>query len=321
MNRLYAFLLVILLASCQTTTKQPVSLPSWWQTPPADSAAWIYGLGEGSQLALAQQQALANIAGKLQTQLTASLARRTQETNAQASDYVDRDLKSNTAQITLSHFETVNTAQLPTSVIVLVKVDRERLTQQWQQQYDDAASQLTSAMAVSAKHLSFQQWLDAYNLKDTARKADRLATFISSLSGQKRDSKWQVQLQHYLVKHPLSARIDGNNTLLNQSINRILVNQGVRPGRCNPCSLVASYSVSSHQNFIFNENVVTLTFHGRLTDSQGVVSENEWTVNGSSVSSKAIAERIALELAQRRIEDEGLWKAFGMEIKSEEGNL
>src|SRR5690606_25184403 len=121
---------LLLQVSCAT-------LAEWWQNPPADTDAYLYGLGEGGSLALAQQQALASISGKLSTQISASLDRVTQDTGVAYNDNIRRQIRSEVNTTELSQFQLLKSHQLGKSVYALVQLDRHKLAAVWRQQLAD----------------------------------------------------------------------------------------------------------------------------------------------------------------------------------------
>ena len=128
MRVVVAFALGLLLTACQSLKE---TTPDWWTSPMADSEQWIYGAGEGYGLTQANQQALANIAGKLKTEISSSLSHRTQETTVALDEYADRQLKSTVATVSLSHYETLKTAVFEGRTLTLVRVDRTALAKEW----------------------------------------------------------------------------------------------------------------------------------------------------------------------------------------------
>lgn len=302
---------VVLLNGCALLAH---TLPDWWQTPPNDSQQWLYGLGEGTTLDIARQQALANIAGKLQTQLSAQLSVRTQETNAAADQYADRQLRTSVTDVNLSHYQIRQTDTDPQQhrTRVLLRLDRAALAATWQRQAQNLLAQLDTAQQRKPGETNFRWWLRARQAQETAIHADALAVLRSLLTEQNIAADQQQRLQQTIAAIPMTINVTGNNTQIKQQLTNVLNAMGLQPGHCERCQLSVWYETRISDSKLFDEQVATLTFHGKLLDRKGVVAETRWTVQGSSISDRNIAHKAASTIAAQKIKNEGLFTAFGL---------
>ncbi|REG85889.1 LPP20 family lipoprotein [Marinomonas pollencensis] len=299
----------LLLTACQTL--QPTT-PDWWTSPMADSEQWIYGAGEGYSLTQANQQALANIAGKLKTEISASLSHRTQETTMALDEYADRQLKSTVATVSLSHYETLKTAIFEGKTLTLVRVDRAALAKEWLRQYDATANDVQRIIRNKSDN-PFQWWLTAKALVADARSADQLAVMWSGLMSQEKTSHLEDQLNATIDKRKPSVRLSGTQSSINQAIRSSLLEDGLRLGQCRFCDVTLKYQTQFSSDTLFGQNVVNMTFVGTLTDRDGEVSTTRWQVRASSASGASAGKKATQILAVQKLKREGLWKAFGME--------
>lgn len=307
MKKLAVLLCLFILTACSSTTP---TYPKWWQTPPTDNEQYLYGLGEGIDLQSAQQQALTMIAGKLQTQLSAQLAVRTQETNVAADQYADRKIRSQVTDLSLSHFQLLNTAAVGNLTQALVRVDRAALANNWQNEYQQLVTKVKAAMARHQDSL-FQWWLRAHQTLADARHADALGTLQSLLSGAPYQQHWQTKLQQAIRNIPLTVSISGNNTIIRQQIINALSDLGLHQQACQQCSLTFRFKTTVTFSEMFGEQVATLTFNGQLLSAGDVIAEQQWQQQGSSVSDRQIAKKAAATLAAEKIRKDGLLAAFG----------
>ncbi|WP_133012111.1 LPP20 family lipoprotein [Marinomonas flavescens] len=308
--RFFLFLaLSLLLTACQSMKE---SAPDWWTSPQADSEQWIYGAGEGYNLSQATQQALANIAGKLKTEISASLSRRTQETNVAMDDYVDRQLKSSVATVSLSHYETLKTAVSGNNTLTLIRVDRAALAKEWSRQYDSISGDVRGLLSDKQDN-PFQWWLKAKALIPVARTGDQLAVFWSGLMNQTKNSHLEDEINFAIAKRKPSVQLIGSQTTINQAIQSSLLDEGLRIGRCRTCDITIKYSTHFNTDTLFGQSVVNMIFAGTLTDRDGEVSSARWNLRASSASGASVGKKATLIMAVQKVKSEGLWKAFGME--------
>ncbi|MGB3599347.1 MAG: LPP20 family lipoprotein [Marinomonas sp.] len=303
------FALGLLLTACQSIKE---TTPDWWTSPVADSEQWIYGAGEGYNLTQANQQALANVAGKLKTEISSSLSHRTQETTQALDEYADRQLNSTVATVSLSHYETIKTAVLGTKTLTLVRVNRAALAKEWLRQYNATASDVHAVMADTREN-RFQWWLKAKALIPDARSADQLAVLWSGLMNQEKASHLEDQLSAVIDKRKPSVELKGPESSINQAIRASLLDDGLRLGRCRVCDVTIRYGTQFSSDTLFGQSVVNMTFLGSLTDRDGEVSSARWQVRASSASGASVGKKATLVLAVQKLKREGLWKAFGME--------
>lgn len=313
----FACLLVlsVFLVACQSLTGKTSSIPEWWSAPQEDTSEWLFGLGEGRTLNAANQQALANVAGKLQTNISGSLSSRTQETNISSSNYVDRRMSSEIEKVSLSNFETLKTESISGKVFTLIRVDKQALSDTWLRQYQTIENDFNS-LAAKDKTKRFQWWLSAQAFKTKAAEGDRLASLISGLTETPKSSNLTQKLQLLIEKNTPSVKLSGSHPEIDRVIQSDLLAQGLRLGSCSrDCDLAIQYKTSFSSSTLFGESVVKMSFSGTLTDVSGDFSSSHWSVNASSVSGMAAGKKGTLSIATQRIKSEGLWQSFGMETK------
>lgn len=314
MKSVLVLFLSLTLIACETLTGSDDRLPEWWTSPIEDSTEWLYGLGEGETLNAANQQALVNVAGKLQTKISGSLSRRTQETTVSADDYIDRKMSSEIERVSLSHFETLKIETLFHRVLTLVRVDRQALADDWLRQYQSIEADIQALLSDKQKS-RFQWWMTARYLKPNALEGDRLAALISSLTSTEKVSSLTHRLEQAMNENKPTVTIKGDQSNLNQVITSELLAQGLRVSGCRRCDLIIQYNTNFSSNVLFGESVVKMDFSGTLTDGSGDFSSNHWSTSASSVSGLGVGKKATLSIAVQKIKGEGLWKVFGMETK------
>ncbi|CAG8999083.1 MAG: hypothetical protein CENE_01047 [Candidatus Celerinatantimonas neptuna] len=289
-------------------------LPKWWTHTPADSAQWLYGIGEGSSLDEAKQQALASIAGQLETRLSAKLSVRTQETNAAFDQYADRNIRTTVADVNFSHFQIIekDIDEHKQRVRVLVKLNKPALANAWQQQYDKLATQVTSAEKKQPNQSVFDWWRKARGQLKSAARADSIAMQRSILQDTPQPSQLLAHLRKVIKAIPLTVKIEGDNDAINRRIIDLLDKKDLRASSCRQCALILRYRTKTDYEVIYNQQVATMQFFGQLVDDRGVLSESHWRMQGASISQRQVAFKAASALAADKITQQGLWKSFGL---------
>lgn len=314
MKTLCILLISFCLVACQSLGGGKESIPEWWTSPAEDSSEWLYGFGEGRTLNIANQQALANVAGKLKTTISGSLSRRTQETNASASDYIDRKMSSEIQKISLGHFETVKTETLSGRVLTSIRVDKKALVDAWLRQYQTIQNELEAVISDKQKS-RFQWWFAADAFSARALEGDNLASLISGLTETDMPGNLVYQLEQAINLRTPTVTVKGPQADINRAITSDLLSKGLRVGNCSKCDLTIEYDTTFSSLALFGESVVKMNFSGSLIDDRGGVSSNHWALSASSVSGMESGKKGSIYMAVQKIKSEGLWKAFGMETK------
>ncbi|MBD3841188.1 MAG: LPP20 family lipoprotein [Campylobacterales bacterium] len=123
--------------------KKELTLPNWYVQSPSNSELYLYGEGSGSTLEQAQQNALNNMASRLQVTVQSSIqSNTTSQTSFQlGSNYsktISQDLKIDVAKIKFSQYTIENSIQIGNNFYVLAKVNR---TEFYQLKHNELLSQ------------------------------------------------------------------------------------------------------------------------------------------------------------------------------------
>lgn len=287
------------------------ALANWWQNPPPDTEFYLYGLGEGQTLALAQQQALADISGKLSTQVSASLDRVTQDTGVAYNDNVRRQINSEINKTELSQFQLLKSQQDRSSVIALVQLDRQKLAAIWQQQLLEQHAKLTPLLAKSITN--FNQWKSLHFALPDAIKARNLSVQLFALDGTKPQADIHHQLLQHLTNQPLTVNVIGKKPKLNRAIQEQLAVPGL--ARCSAnCQLTISYEIDTQHDSLFGEYVSDSTVLLKLHEGNKLLANAELTAQVTSVASYKSADEGAISVVINQIQQNNFWPLFGISL-------
>lgn len=284
----------------------------WWQQPPADTNSAIYGLGQGQTLALAQQQALADISGKLSTQVSASLQRITQDTGVAYNDTVRRQINSATNNTELSHFQLLKSRQQGNSVFALIELDRVKLADMWRMQLSQQRNKL-QPLVVRNKIADFSQWLEVSQALNAAATTRNLSLQLFALDGTRPEADLHHQLMQLLTTQPLSIAVQGSQPKLTQALQQQLNLPGLSLCRIN-CQLTLSYEHSAEHDTMFGEFVSDTTVLIKLQQQNMLLASQELSAQVTSVSSYKSADAGSLSSIINQIQQRGLWQLLQLPL-------
>jgi len=279
----------------------------WWQTPPSDSEQYLYGQGEGFTRDQAQQQALADIAGKLSTELNASLERSTFESNDASSDVINRDINSRVADIQLGQFEVVETTEVNGRTRVLVKLDRNKLAAQWRQRIA-AIEAVIIPMLTPQQVASLQGWLALNGQRDAASEVDHLRASLTALVQDEPAPSLYQALKQQLQQHQLAVKVNGSSTVLSAAIYQSLRREGIHACEQAACPIVINYSYDFEHETYFSEYYSRIVLDLKVTEHNQVLSHIDWSTQVTSATSYQSADRGALDVTKRHLEQTGIWQ-------------
>lgn len=287
-----------------------VHAQDWWQTPPQDTDAVIYGLGDGFTLEQAQQSALNNIAGKLSTQLSSSIARVSQAAGQTSAEHVRRELLSSVAQVELSQFQTLQVAEHGRVTRVLVALDRDRLANIWQQNIDDNL-QLLVPLLPKGKIDSFQQWVQLFKHLPLAEQTRSTSLSLQALNGTSPGPNIELAVRDALSNHTLTVEIAGPFVELNRAIAQELNRQGIQ--ECmQQCEVTINYQPTFSRDHMFGEYTTTLNLATGVNERSRRLVTSTQQQRASSVISYDAADRNAVVLLSRELSRSGIWTFLGL---------
>lgn len=297
--------LLLLQIACANAT-------DWWQTPPADTDNAIYGLGEGQTLALAQQQALADISGKLSTRISASLQRITQDTGVAYDDTVRRQISSATNNTELSHFQLIKTTQQASRVFALVELDRNKLADMWRMQLSSQRNKL-QPLVERNNIANFSQWLEVSQALNEAASSRNLSLQLYALDGTPPAADLHHQLMQLLQTQPLTIAVQGSQPKLTQALQQQLNLPGLTLCRAN-CQLRLHYDYQTEHDTMFGEFVSDTTVLIKLEQHNMLLASQELSAQVTSVASYKSADAGSLNSIIDQLQQRGLWQLLQLPL-------
>lgn len=290
----------------------PVHASQWWLNPPEDNTQFIYGIGQGATLTEAQQNALADISGKLSTNISSSLDRITQDTGINYSDSVRRQIRSEVKDTELSQFQLVNSRVEGTKTTALLQLDRIKLTLIWQNQINETTSKLGPML--QAKTIpDVQHWLELKRSLPAAEKSRNLSVKLFALNGVKPGRDLHFEIQQLLLKHPMRVAIKGPLPKLNRALQQQFGKIGFV--NCNSnCNLTIAYQYSAEHELMFGEYLSSAKIIYELYEQQNLIAVAEKGVQITSISSHKSADEGSIAAIVNDLQSRGLIKVLGLRI-------
>ena len=313
---------VLLVTGCASTGAG--KLPEWVLSPPADTSSTIYGVGEGAALRSARDDALAVIAGKLETHVTSDVQTETVLANGQERSTTRNNVRTTTEALKLSDYQTVNSAQVASRLFVMVSMDRRSLVTSILNDLERLDGEIEARLAGtedSSKLKRLYRLILARNLLSEAIDKALLAQSVSQDSSLKKSRviRYQsLQEERERLQQSLTVAVswDKNSSGIGEKILSMLLAKGLHAEAGKPSEHYDGRIVVSgrpSQREIFNEYHVQLDAVVSLQDNrESEISSARYKAAASSLSNYGAAEKTANRLIAEEIEERGIWRALNM---------
>lgn len=300
------------------------SLPDWVVLPPDDTAEAIYGVGEGRSLREARDDALADIAGKLETRVSADVEMETVLANGEERSRTRNRIRTTTEALRLTEFRTHKSAESATGLFVLVSIDRASLISSMEAELATLDSEITGrlsdsegdsvkrmfrlTMSLPLIHQGISKAMLLQSLAQTpARYQARLSEY-QSLLNERESLQQSVRI---------GVRWDNNTAGVGEAVLESLLRHGVHSEPANTGEHydgfieIASQRVDSE---IFNEFHVQLNANADLLGADGaIVSSARYQAAASSLASYEAATVSVNRVIARQVREQGVWRALNMQ--------
>jgi hypothetical protein len=320
---LIAMLTSFLLGGC-ATSGQSGALPDWALSPPKDTHSTIYGVGEGLALRGARDDALAVIAGKLETRVTSDVQTETVLTDGQESSTTRNRVRTSTEALKLSDFRTVNSAEAGSRLLVLVSIDRQSLVDSILEDVDQLSREIEARIDGAETNTLLKRLYRltlARGLISEAIDKVRLAQSASQNGGLRQAtlSRYQTlldereRMQQSLV---LAVTWDRATPGIGERLLTTLLELGLQAeaaGSGKNYDGVIEVTGNPSRREIFSEYHLQLKAVVALKDSEGSeISSAHYEAAASSLTDFDLALRTTNRLIAEEIHERGLWRALNM---------
>lgn len=317
-------LLSLVLNGCATTGKSGGALPDWVLSPPADTSSTIYGVGEGAALRGARDDALAVIAGKLETHVTSDVQTETVLTDGQESSTTRNSVRTTTEALKLSEFRTVNSAEAGNRLFALVSVDRQNLVDSILEDVDRLSREIGARLSEADNSTRLKRLYRLTLARSLIKEAIDKILLVQSAS--QNNSLRQVPLARYKSLLEERERMQQSLTLavtwdkftpeIGERLLTMLLELGLRAeagSSGHSYDGVIAVTGDPSRREMFDEYHVQLKAVVGLEDSSGSeISSARYDAAASSLTDFDMAMRTTNRLIAEKIQERGIWRALNM---------
>lgn len=314
--------LSLVLSGC-ASSKSGV-LADWVLSPPVDTSSTIYGVGEGMALRGARDDALAVIAGKLETRVTSDVQTETVLTDGQESSKTRNRVRTTTDSLKLSEFRTVNSAQAGSRLFVLLSVDRQTLVDSILKDIDQLGRDIDARLA-DVENSSRVKYLYRLTLA-RGMVIEAIDKILLAQSAGQNGSLRQEVLSRYQsmlaegdrMQQGLNLAVTWNPYTSNvgQELLTMLLELGLRAEVGAPNGNydgVIAVTGDPTKRELFDEYHVQLKALVSLRDNKGnEISSARYDAAASSLTDFDLALQTTNRLVAKEIRERGIWRALNM---------
>ena len=318
-------LLLLLLGGCLANTGGNFlsggqkEAPSWVLSPPADTGAVIYGVGEGPDLDEARTAALRDVAAKLRVTISASIDSQVNVSN----NFVDRSSSSKVSEevrkTTFAKHQLEKTEVYPNSVYALVSVDRQLLVSETKKRLDEKDRALRAGLDSARVHTGLERLRIASQLKPVADDVADLLSLMSSASPgfssviyTRQIEAWRQLNDDALRNLNFRLQFQSADQDVASLLRQMLSESEYRIVEAGQATGVLQVSTESTYQSIYGSTQVQLKLHVSLRSEEGrVFSQKEYQVEGASLEDRAVARQAAVRKLAGELKKHGAADVLG----------
>lgn len=298
----------LLLLGCQQTkplTKPAKIIPAWYISPPIDNDITLYGIGEGKTKDDAIQSALANLAGKLGTQIQAhEKLIKTQYTSAYRynEEINQRTIESTIRKITLNQYKVVESehvdyqqflAMVSSNKLLLGKSLQQSLNQQIAH-YETAKKSLSNAAGFSRFQFfaKQKQSLETFNNNLSAlltlKKSSHIQPYQNYLNDVQTNFKHSHQQTVFYIKHQPTANY------IEKVISDKLLQAGLKTTKnSDEATNVINITTSLKQTKAYEFMILRESVELETLEANKPTGGNQFTLKGQGLSLQQAQQQLA----------------------------
>lgn len=294
--------------------------PPWLLSPPADTPAHWYGVGEGPDADSARRLALRAVAARLRTAVSGSAENRIQDNDGRVSRSASVAVSEDVLKTEFSGVEVESTAPSPAGMAVLVKVDKAGFVRDTKTQLDVVAKTVAEVEGGLATQSSLEQFLA---LRRVGPQIDQALTLSQLLVGAgavadgspgiTRFGGLQQRSKQIAAKMVFEVRAQPADADIAAALAGFLSEQGMRSAtRKTPGANVLVIATQVRQDELFGDKLMKMAVRLSVLDEQGRdVANREHQVSGASRYDFAGARQAALKKLASVLRNEGPLSALG----------
>jgi hypothetical protein len=295
--------------------------PTWLLSPPADTSAVFYGVGQGLDLEEARLAALRDVAAKLRVSISASTEAKVSVSNNNVDRFSTSKVNEEVRKTTFAKHQLEKSEVYSNGVYALVSVDRQLLVAETKNRLEEKDRALRTGLDKARSLTGLERLRIASQLKPAMEDVVDLLSLMNSASPgfSRLTYAKQVEAWHRLnddTLRNLSFRLQFQpadqdvaivlRQMMSESEYRI-VEGGSATG-------VVHVSTESKSQVIFGSTQVRLSLHVSLrSDKGGVFSQKEFQSEGSSLGDNGAARQAAVRKLASELKKRGTAELLGLD--------
>jgi len=196
--------LLIFFSACNSAVASSQSADDWVNNPPSDNALYFYGVGYGSTLEDAKNDALSKISSKIsvsvESTFNSSVTSNRIGDNEEVLKSIKNEVVAKSKQIQYSNVEIKKSKKIGNEYAVLVEVSRSDLVRNYKSKFDKIDARIKAEWDIFQKASMFQKLKSAAVIEKYLSKTDTIFPLLNILDENFDDSKYQKRYTTYTKK-------------------------------------------------------------------------------------------------------------------------
>ncbi len=300
-------------------------LPRWVTNPPESSEEFLYGVGEGADLESAADAALGSIAGSLRTRVESSSSLRQSQAGHGYEERYDAEIRTQVEGMELSHYRTVESADVAGRVYALVELSRRELIASTLERLRQKEAEIEDLFGSRAGDSLLRRWLDREEPIPAIGDARSALALLVSLDPFFDRAAHEARLRGYergLAELSTQLRVfvdsDPSAKAFARELVRMLGAAGLRATLTRPSGPHARVRVEGEvlEGQALSSKTSRLRVSIVVQDERGddlPGARREHMETGASLSSHETALRLAANKLASKCEQEGVLHFLGLE--------
>ncbi len=314
--------LILLFASCSSTSKNSSDTPSWYVTPKQNNAENLYGVAEGYTLEEATKYALADAAARLMVSISSESSLIREENQNSTNEEMRQSVRQSVEKISFTNFKVTKSEKFGQRFFVETQIERAPFINQQKEKVGFLEKQISDLDKNSAGRNPIQRRNSLIKIIDLGKELELKGRIISG-AGENFDLKstlsnlanFQSQLDKISDKIEFYFEINSPKEiaqLIRNSLNKEKIK--ISPNRNNSDSgqVVIRIKSNNKTNQIYGAFMTKLEIDFENLSGGKVLASNSIEVTGSSSISEKESYSASLKSFEEKIEKDGILKVVGI---------
>lgn len=270
---------------------QAQNLPSWFTSPPADTAEAWFAVGEGPDPEAARRMALRAVAARMRTAIEGKVTSDVTDANGRVTRRDSVKVSEEVLKTEFTKVDIVNTARTSQGVMVQVRVDRPAFVRDTQAQLEVASKPVLEAEAAVQNASTLDQYLALKRVLPDIEKAANLGLLLvgagDEAGGRQTFARFTALKQRtegLATRMVFEVKAKPEDADIVKVVAGALADRGMRSAtRATPRAAVLTVDTTTREVTLGNDKMVRLVVRFSVTDDQGrAVASREHPLAGSS---------------------------------------